>query len=431
MVAGTAVVAVVATVLIVSSNSGGGPASDAIPAANEVALQSPGDSGPAPFTQSVETTAVSAPAPTSAAPAKPTGTTKTTAPGQPTGTTAPASPAGIHSVQGSSAGLYAGAMSKPACDKEQLVSMTSTGDSGRAWASAQGIEQSSTPGYIRSLTSVYLRVDTRVTNHGYKGGVAVAYQSVLQAGTSVLVDAQGVPRVRCGCGNPLKPPALVSDAKYTGKSWTGFQPSSLVIVAPAPKPVTAFVLVNISTGGWFARLTGQITVEDRPVQPPRELAPGIPPAAPMPPVSPSASVSGSTSASTSGSASASTSGASSGSTSGSTGPSTGSASSSSSSGSPSGPSSSASTASATSSTSSAGASSSSPPGTSGPPSTSAAPSSASVTPSTATTTANTATATATGTTTAASRSAAATATCATLSPSTLPPCVTPSGGTSS
>ncbi|MEV0531627.1 DUF6777 domain-containing protein [Kitasatospora sp. NPDC050463] len=404
MVAGTAVLAVVATVVIVSSSGGGGgPGSDAIPAANEVALQSPSDSGPAPYTQSVETTAVSAPEPTST-PAKPTGTTKSTA---------PASPTGIHNVQGSSAGLYAGAMSKPACDTEKLISMTSAGDTGRAWASAQGIEQSAIPSYMRGLTSAYLRVDTRVTNHGYKGGVSVAYQSVLQAGTSVLVDAQGVPRVRCGCGNPLKPPALVSDAKYTGKPWTGFQPSALVIVVAAPKPVTEFILVNISTGGWFARVSGQIKVEDRPVQPPRELAPGIPPAAPMPPVSPSASVSGSTSASTSGSGSASTS------TSGSTGPSTGSASASSSSGSPSGPSSSASTASASASSST---SSSSPPVSSGPPS-------ASVTPSTATTTATTATAT--GTTTAASRSAAASVTCATVSPSTLPPCVTPPGSTSS
>ncbi|MFE2722687.1 DUF6777 domain-containing protein [Kitasatospora sp. NPDC059327] len=441
LAAGTAGLAVLATVLIVNSTGGGGgQATDAIPAANEVALQSPSDPGAAPFTQSVETTAVSAPQPTTAA-AKPTGGTQSAGSAKPTGGTpgsTATSPAGIHTVQGSSAGLYAGAMSKPACDTEKLISMTSTGDTGRAWASAQGIEQSAIPSYMRSLTSAYLRVDTRVTNHGYKGGVAVAYQSVLQAGTSVLVDAQGVPRVRCGCGNPLKPPELVSDAKYTGKSWTGFQPTSLVIVVAAPKPVTEFVLVNIDTGGWFARVTGQIRVEDRPVVPPRDLAPGIPPAAPMPPVSPSASVSGSTSASTSGSGSASTSGAGSGSTSGSTGPSTGSASASSSSGSPSGPSSSASngSASASSSSSSAGASSSSPPGSSGPSTASAKPSTASVAPSTATATANTATATtnaatATGTTTSASRSAVATATCATLSPSTLPPCVTPSGSTPS
>ncbi|MEU1422236.1 DUF6777 domain-containing protein [Kitasatospora sp. NPDC005751] len=397
---GTAALAVLATVLIVNSGGGSGTPSDAIPAANEVALQTPGDPGPAPFTQSVETTAVSSPA---SAPGSPGGATKSTA---------AASPSGIRTVQGSSAGLYAGEKSKPACDVERLISMTSTGDTGRAWAAAQGIEQSAIPGYLRSLTSAYLRVDTRVTNHSYKGGASVAYQSVLQAGTAVLVDAQGVPRVRCSCGNPLKPPELVSDAKYTGKSWTGFQPSSLVIVVAAPKPVTELVLVDITTGGWFARVTGQIKVVDKTVQPPEVLVPGIPPAAPMKPVSPSASMSGSTS----GSGSPSTSG----STSGSTGPSTGSASASSSSGTPSGPSSgpssSASTgsASASSSTKSAGPTSSSPPG----------PSTASVTPSTATATASANSATASGPT-------VATATCATVAPSTLPPCPGASGSTPS
>ncbi|MFB7614850.1 DUF6777 domain-containing protein [Kitasatospora sp. NPDC056181] len=375
--------------LIINSNGKNGGASDAIPAANEVALQTPSDQGPAPFTQSVETTGVTAPQPTSAAPASPGGSTKTTA---------AASPTGIHSVQGSSAGLYAGSMSKPACDVDRLISMTSTGDTGRAWASAQGISQADIPAYLRSLTSAYLRVDTRVTNHAYKGGASVAYQSVLQAGTSVLVDAQGVPRVRCACGNPLGPPTLVTDAKYTGTSWAGFHPSTLVVVVPAPQPVKEFILVNVSTGGWFARVTGQVKVEDRPVQPPKELAPGIPPAEPMKPATPSASVSGSTSASTS----ASTSGSGSASTSGST---SGSGSATHSSGSPSGPSSSASTGStsASSSKSSAGTSSSSPPPSSGKPT-------VTVTPST-TTTAKTATATATTTaTTTATATASATTT---------------------
>ncbi|WP_406194134.1 hypothetical protein OH807_04530 [Kitasatospora sp. NBC_01560] len=410
MVGGTAVLAVVATVLIVNNNSS--KPSDAIPAANEVALQMPADPGPAPFTQSVETASVSAPPAAGGATSSAAG-----------------SPTGIHSVQGSSAGLYAGSMSQASCDVERLITMTSTGDTGRAWASVQGIQQSAIPSYLRSLTSAYLRVDTRVTNHGYKSGAVSSYQSVLQAGTAVLVDSQGVPRVRCACGNPLTPPSLVTDAKYTGKSWTGFQPSTLVVVVPAPQPVTEIILVNVATGGWFARVTGQIKVEDHPVQPPKELAPGIPPAAPMKPLSPSASVSGSTSASTSGSHSASSSGASSGpssgSTSGSTGPSTGTASASHSSGTPSGPSSTASTASSPPSTAS-----------SAPPSSvtkSAAPSTASVAPSTATVTASTATATvgtatATTTTTATGTTTAATVACATVLPSTLPPCPTATGG---
>ncbi|MFE7558861.1 DUF6777 domain-containing protein [Kitasatospora sp. NPDC057500] len=292
MVAGLAALAVAGTVLIVNNAGGGGRQENTIPTANEVALQPPQDPGPAPFTPSVETQAVQAPAP----PSTPAGTTAT----RTDGATATAA---LRSVEGTSAGVYGGTMNKPSCDVEHLVSITSTGDTGRAWASAQGIEQSAVPGYLRSLTSAYLRVDTRVTNHGYQGGAAVAYQSVLQAGTAVLVDAQGVPRVRCGCGNPLKPPTLVSDAKYTGKAWAGFQPSALIVVVAAPKPVTEIVLVDVTTGGWFARGTGQVKVVDRPAPAPTgALAPGVPAASVWKTASPTASgpTSGSTSATTSG-----------------------------------------------------------------------------------------------------------------------------------
>ncbi|PZT71125.1 hypothetical protein DN402_02310 [Streptomyces sp. SW4] len=48
-----------------------------------------------------------------------------------------------------------------------------------------------------------LRADTRVTGHGLRGGRPVGGQAVLQAGTAVLVDDRGVPRVRCAGGNPL------------------------------------------------------------------------------------------------------------------------------------------------------------------------------------------------------------------------------------
>ncbi|MFJ9774634.1 DUF6777 domain-containing protein [Kitasatospora sp. NPDC101157] len=277
MAAAVVVAAVVATVLVVNNQGG---KNEAIPTANEVALQAPSDPGPAPFTPSVETQGMSAPAPTPA---------PSSAPGQPGGSAKSSSPAVLHSVEGSSAGLYGGTMNRPSCDTERLINMIGSGDAARAWASAAGIQQSAIPSYLRSLTSAYLRVDTRVTNHSYKSGAVVEYQSVLQAGTAVLVDAQGVPRVRCSCGNPLKPPVLVSNAKYTGKAWTGFQPSSLIVVVPAPKPVTEIVLVNVETGGWFARLTGRIDVVDKHVdQPTGPLVPGIPPPAPWKPTGPTA-----------------------------------------------------------------------------------------------------------------------------------------------
>jgi hypothetical protein len=40
---------------------------------------------------------------------------------------------------------------------------------------------------------VILQRDTRVTNHGFRNGRATPTQSILQAGTAVLVDEYGVP----------------------------------------------------------------------------------------------------------------------------------------------------------------------------------------------------------------------------------------------
>ncbi|OKI13147.1 DUF6777 domain-containing protein [Streptomyces sp. CB03911] len=276
-IVGTAVLALVAGLLIVTHQSGGSSS----PALKEVALQTPADAGDAPFTESVATE--TGPAESAAA----------SAGGQvsPSGTTA------IRSVQGSATGLYGGEMKKPACDVEKLITQTASGDKGKAWAAAEGIEQSAIPGYLRSLTSVVLRADTRVTNHNYQNGSANGYQAVLQAGTAVLVDSQGVPRVRCACGNPLTPPVLASGGvTYTGKAWSSFQPSSLIVVTPAPAPVTQIVLVNVSTGTWFARETGHPTTADKPVPAPKEpLAPGVPGTSPTASTSASSSTSSSAS----------------------------------------------------------------------------------------------------------------------------------------
>ena len=70
--------------------------------------------------------------------------------------------------------------------------------------------------YIRELRPVTLTRDTRVTNHSFVDGRAVAFQSILQAGTAVLVDKDGVPVVRCRCGNPLLEPVYVKTAKCFG-----------------------------------------------------------------------------------------------------------------------------------------------------------------------------------------------------------------------
>jgi hypothetical protein len=140
----------------------------------------------------------------------------------------------VPTVAGSAPGLYGGTQIINVCDKRALIDfLLANADKARAWAGVHGIDVDEIEGYIRSLTDVVLQVDTRVTNHGFAGGVATAIDSVLQAGTAVLVDHFGVPRVRCYCGNPLLPPrALTTDTPVIkGTAWPGFDIEKTVVIS--------------------------------------------------------------------------------------------------------------------------------------------------------------------------------------------------------
>jgi hypothetical protein len=164
---------------------------------------------------------------------------------------------GIASVAGDAVGLYGGTRNDATCDREQLIGfLTSHPDQGRAWASVQGIGPADIPAYVRALTPLQLRVDTRVTNHGFADGVATPLQSVLQAGTAVLVDANGVPRARCACGNPLLPPqALQGSISFRGDRWNGFAPENVRRIVSGG-PVTEFVVHDARTDRLFVRPAG-------------------------------------------------------------------------------------------------------------------------------------------------------------------------------
>ena len=138
--------------------------------------------------------------------------------------------ASVESVEGAAPGLYGGTGEEATCDPEALVEfLKSNPDQGAAFAEALGITVKEIPDYVASLTPVLLREDTRVTNHGYADGQATPFQAVLQAGTAVMVDDRGVPRVRCACGNPLaEPEAADSAPEFTGEQWDGFDQARLV-----------------------------------------------------------------------------------------------------------------------------------------------------------------------------------------------------------
>ena len=161
-------------------------------------------------------------------------------------------------LRGDSPGLYGAVGDDRVCDDAQLIGFLRDDPAkAAAWAAAVDIPPAEIDAYITKLTPVRLRADTRVTNHGYREGRAVARQSVLQAGPAVLVDDLGRPRVKCGCGNPLRDPSTTEgSAQYAGNGWPGFDPSEVVVVTAAPQPVDRFVLLDATTGRTVVRAPG-------------------------------------------------------------------------------------------------------------------------------------------------------------------------------
>ncbi|MCL3995704.1 DUF6777 domain-containing protein [Streptomyces lavenduligriseus] len=173
-------------------------------------------------------------------------------------------------VSGAAPGLYRGTPRVARCDVERHIRYLAA-DPARAdaFAGVVGVRRAALPAYLRDLTPVVLGADTRVTNHAYQDRRADDYQAVLQAGTAVLVDDRGLPRVRCVCGNPLAPPAPTrGGASARGTPWPGYRPNKVIVVSPAPRAVTSLTLVDSGHRTWTERRTGHDVRRDRVVAPP-------------------------------------------------------------------------------------------------------------------------------------------------------------------
>ncbi|NUR02314.1 MAG: hypothetical protein HOY79_38995 [Streptomyces sp.] len=260
----TTVVVAAVVLAVVFSRSGGGSGKG-----GEVFLQAAGKTGPEPFTQSTATD--------SSAPA---------VPASPATGSAPAN--AVRAVDGAAPGLYGGTRNVSSCDVErQIKALQAAPPKNNAFASVADVTPSQVPAYLRALTPVQLRMDTRVTNHGYRDGAATSYQAVLQAGTAVLVDGHGVPRVRCACGNPLTPPvAQQTTPKQTGDSWPSYRPSNVVVVTPAPQIIDIFVIYDPDHGEWISRQRGDTGHHDHRTEPPAKPSPSVSVSTPTAPSSP-------------------------------------------------------------------------------------------------------------------------------------------------
>ncbi len=171
--------------------------------------------------------------------------------------------AALIGISGDTAGLYGGSLNEGVCDRDQIAKFLAQNPAkAAAWAKVHKIKPADIPKFLATLTPVQLRTDTKVTNHGFESGEATSRQTVLQAGTSVLVDRQGVPRVRCFCGNPLIAPELSNDPRYTGTKWADFDGEEVFSITPGKDSAT-FVLHDAQTGQTFVRPAGTNGEADR------------------------------------------------------------------------------------------------------------------------------------------------------------------------
>jgi hypothetical protein len=230
--------------------------------AGEVVLEAVGDAGPAPFTDPV---------------AAVDGKVLKWAEEGPPANVAPATtggPEGYQSVDGNVPGVFGGSLSEGSCERDQLVSfLTSNEAKASAWAGVLDIDPADISGFVAGLTPINTSTDLRVVNHGFVDDEVVPRESVLQRGTAVLADAQGIPRVNCYSGNPLTTASVDADEEFSGDPWPAFQQTNVVIINQAPADLSEFELIELTTGELFKRPVGTTGEADKVDGPPTEDVP--------------------------------------------------------------------------------------------------------------------------------------------------------------
>jgi hypothetical protein len=175
-------------------------------------------------------------------------------------------------------GLYGGTDNNAGVDRDRMINFlganpTQAGafvdalntDPALYWSGGRRLAVADIPTYLRELTPALLRLDTRITDHGFDGTHPTTLQSVFQAGTAVLVDAHGVPRARPFSGTPLTAPITLTGApKLVGTPWPEYHPGALAEVQPSTATITNFVLVDVITGHPFNRAAGTTGSNDTP-----------------------------------------------------------------------------------------------------------------------------------------------------------------------
>lgn len=182
-------------------------------------------------------------------------------------------------VSGSDAGVYGGTRDTLVCNKEVLIAFfadASNGAARTAWAGVLGMQPEQVENYLTGLTGARLRWDTRLTDTGYRDSKLLTWQALVQAGTAVLVDNTGVPRVKCNSGSPLLSPqglkktdkedlSLSQVAENPDDAWDGLDTQDVVAIQPGKDPLQSLTIVDVSTDELLTRDVGSDGASSRDV----------------------------------------------------------------------------------------------------------------------------------------------------------------------
>lgn len=114
------------------------------------------------------------------------------------------------------------------CDIEGMKAFFAANpDRAAEWARIQDIGFAEIGSFLDTLTPVFLAQNVKLTMFGYRNGQAYGYEAVLEAGTAVLIDDEGMPRARCACGNPL-----IADRETPPEETTTTQPDTTTSTVP-------------------------------------------------------------------------------------------------------------------------------------------------------------------------------------------------------
>lgn len=167
-------------------------------------------------------------------------------------------PTGSEVRVGTTAGVYGATLAGEVCDVGLLAAELADEETAReAWRTVLGTDGESLAESLSAFTAVVLLADTTVTDHFLDGGRIRSRFAILQRGTAVLVDATGLPRVRCISGSPLRAAAPIpAGVTVEGTPWDGFSLERVQMIPAAARTTSRFVLVDVHTGLALRRAPG-------------------------------------------------------------------------------------------------------------------------------------------------------------------------------